>query len=133
MPDREHVQTKVFGDTKKSMDQYGEDHEYSDYETVRNLIRSGLVAEGYRSGGDTRLKRVAGEVVRFSASGASVLIGVMLTTPLPLETPTISLLLTALVMTGLWHAEPRVTESINRFRAGRKAGKALTDGGDDGE
>ncbi len=136
MPDQEHLQTRVGGRTYEAFDAYADDGDYSEYVATGELVRRGLEAEGYLDGSAnvSKLQRLAGECVRFSAYAAASLIGVMLTTPLPLSAPTVSLLVTALVFTGLWHAEPRVSESISALQDRRGGAEPMTDGGDtDGE
>ncbi len=132
MPDQEHLQTRVGDATYESFEAYREENDLSQYVATGELLRTGLQAEGYVDGGTgaTVLQRMAGECVRFSAYAAAALIGVMLTTPLPLSGAVMSLLVTALVFTALWNAEPRVSDVINGFRDRRGGAKPMTDGGD---
>ena len=45
---RERVQTRADADTLDQLEQYAADKEISQSEAVRRLIRTGLVAKGYR-------------------------------------------------------------------------------------
>lgn len=132
MADQEHLQTRVGDGTYDALTTFADENDYSEYVATGEAVKAGLQAEGYIDGAvnATVLQRIAGEGVRFSAYAAAALIGVMLTTPLPLSGAVVSLLVTALVLTTVWNAEPRVSEAITALRDRRGGGKPVTDGGD---
>ena len=49
---RERIQTRADGDTIEQIEDFREDHDVSQSEAVRRLIRRGLETEGYRNQGD---------------------------------------------------------------------------------
>lgn len=136
MADQELINTRVGQDTYSALQEYADEHDYSEYVATGQAVVAGLQSEGYLDGaaGVTTLQRISGEGVRFSAYAAAVLIGVMLTTPLPLSGAAVSLLVTALGFTAIWNAEPGVTEAIAALRERRRGAEPMTDGGgSDGE
>jgi hypothetical protein len=52
---RERIQTRADGDTVDQIENYREDHDVSNSEAMRRLIRRGLEAEGYRGETDDEI------------------------------------------------------------------------------
>lgn len=52
---RERIQTRADGDTVDQIENYREDHDVSNSEAMRRLIRRGLEAEGYRGEADDEI------------------------------------------------------------------------------
>jgi len=74
---RERIQTRADGDTVEQIETYTDDHDVSQSEAIRRLIRRGLEAEGYR-GNEIPDEYAEAHISETARTVGGVLIGVAL-------------------------------------------------------
>jgi hypothetical protein len=118
---KEHLQTKVHPSIADRVRQYGEDTEQSEYESLNELVKCGLEAEGYgpaADGGTRRLSLVKKTLQESQRGLFFIAVAWLAATYL---TPA-SMALQALVACGLafvcWGLEPRIDAHAGRLGFG---------------
>ena len=75
---RERIQTRADGDTVEQIETYTDDHDVSESEAIRRLIRRGLKAEGYRGNDEIPDDYAEAHMSETARTVGGVLIGVAL-------------------------------------------------------